>query len=133
MKELCALDVKNRHDFALLLEQAKSVPVHIRSLQSLMTEIFKTKAMLNPPFIKEIFRERDVCHNLRHDNDAKLHEVRATSYGVETIGYLRNKLWQLFPHETKTSANLIVFKKHIRSWNCDRCNCMLRKTYMLGF
>ena len=126
----------NRHYFGLLLEQSNSVPVYLRSLQLLMTEIYKTKSDLNPPFIKDIFRERDISNNLKHDNDAKLPKVRTASFGVETIGYLGNKLWQLLPNEIKNSANLRVFKKHIRSWNFDKCNCRPCKIYilkMLGF
>ena len=39
------------NDFGFLLEQSKSVPIHVRNLQLLMTEIYKTKYGLNPPFI----------------------------------------------------------------------------------
>ena len=42
------------NDFGFLLEQSKSVPIHVRNLQLLMTEIYKTKCGLNPPFMKEI-------------------------------------------------------------------------------
>ena len=44
---------ENRHDFSPLLEQAKMVPAHKRSLQLLMTEIYKTKSDLNPPFMNK--------------------------------------------------------------------------------
>ena len=91
---------ENRHDFGLLLEEPKSIPVHIRSLQLLMTEIYKTKSNLNPPFLREIFREHDISYNLRHGNDTKLPNVRGTTYGVITIDNLGNKLRQLLPHET---------------------------------
>ena len=60
--------------------------------------------------MKEIFRERDVSYNLRYGYDAKLPKVRTTSYGVESIGYLGNKVWQLLLHENKTSTSLRVFK-----------------------
>ena len=42
---------------------------------------------------------RDICSH------AKLPNVRTTSYGVETIGYLGNELWQLLPLEVKISAS----------------------------
>ena len=41
-------------DFGFLLEQSKSVTIHVRNLQLLMTEIYKTKGGLNPPFVKKI-------------------------------------------------------------------------------
>ena len=70
-------------------------------LQLLMTKIFKTKSHLNPPFIKDIFQERNMKYNLRHGNDAKVPKVRTTSFGIETIAYLGSRLWQLLPHEIK--------------------------------
>ena len=120
-----------RSDFGLLLEQTKSVPIHVRNLQLLMTEMYKTKSDLNPPFMKDIFMERNISYNLRHGSDAQLPKVRTTSFGIETTVYLGNKLWQLIPQEIKESSTLPIFKKRIRSWNGDECNCRLCKTYIL--
>ena len=99
------------NDFGYLLEQSNSVPIHIRNLQLLITEIFKTKSHLNPPFIKDIFQERIMNYDLRHGNDAQLPKVRTTSFGIETIAYLGNRLWQLLPQEIKQSNTRPIFKK----------------------
>ena len=80
------------NDFGFLLEQSKSVPIHVRTLQLLMTEIYKTKCGLNPPFIKDIFMQRNIGYSLRHSDDSQLPKVRTTSFGVESIAYLGNKL-----------------------------------------
>ena len=66
-----------------------------------MTEIFKTKFDLNPPFMKDIFMERGITYNLRHGNDAQLPKVRTTSFGVETLAYLENNLWQFLLRDIK--------------------------------
>ena len=99
------------NDFGFLLEQTKSVPIHVRNLQLLMTEMYKTKSDLNPPFMKDIFKERNISYNLRRGNDAQLPKVRTTSFGIESIAYLGNKLWQLLPLEIKQSNTLPIFKK----------------------
>ena len=124
-----------KHDFGFLLEQTNSVPIHIRNLQLLMTEIFKTKFDLNPTFMKEIFMQRNIDYNLRHGNDAQLPKVRTTSFGIETIAFLGNRLWQVLPHEIKDSSTLPIFKKQIRCWKGDKCNCRLCKVYIpqVGF
>ena len=127
-------DVEN--DFGFLLEQSKSVPIHVRNLQLLMTEIYKTKCGLNPPFMKEIFMQRNIGYSLRHGDDAQLPKVRTTSFGVESIAYLGNKLWQILPQEIKQSNSLPIFKKQIRCWNGGKCNCRLCKKCIsrkLGF
>ena len=118
-------------DFGLLLEQTKSVPIHVRNMQLLMTEMYKTKSDLNPPFMKDIYMERNISYNLRHGNDAQLPKVRTTSFGIETTVYVGNKLWQLIPQEIKESSTF----PRIRCWNGDQCNRRLCKTYIpkVGF
>ena len=102
------------NDFGFLLEQSKPVPIHVRNLWLLKTEIHKTKCGLNPPFMKEIFMQRNISYSLRHGDDAQLPKVRTTSFGAESIAYLGNKLWQILPQEIKQSNSLPIFKKQIR-------------------
>ena len=85
---------------------------------------------LNPPFMKEIFMQRNISYSLRHGDDAQLPKVRTTSFGVESIAYLGNKLWQIVPQEIKQSNSLPIFKKQIRCWNGGKCNCRLCKVYI---
>ena len=99
------------NDFGFLLEQSKSVPIHVRNLQLLMTEIYKTKCGLNPPFMKEIFMQRNIGYSLRHGDDAQLPKVPTTSFGVESIAYLGNKLWQILPQRNKTIKQPSHFQK----------------------
>ena len=44
-----------KSDFDQMLLRDNAVPIHIRNLQLLMIEIYKTKWELNPAFMKEIF------------------------------------------------------------------------------
>ena len=123
------------NDFGFLLEQSKSVPIHVRNLRLLMTEIYKTKCGLNPPFMKEIFMQRNIGNSLRHGDDAQLPKVRTTSLGVESITYLGNILWQILPQEITQSNILPIFKKQVRRWNGGKCNRRLCKVYIpkVGF
>ena len=50
--------------FDTLLERDKSVTIHTKNLQTLMTEIFKTHYNMNPPFMNEIFIERENMYNI---------------------------------------------------------------------
>ena len=91
------------NDFGFLLEQSNSVPIHVRNLQLLMTEIYKTKGGLIPPFMKQIFMQRNISYSLRY-GDAQVPNVRTTSFGVESIAYLGNKLWQILPQEINSQT-----------------------------
>ena len=101
-------DCKN--DLGSLLGQSNSISIRVRNLQLIMMEIFKTKFELHPPFMKDIFIERIITYNLWRGNDAQLTKALATSFGVETVPYLGNKLWKYLPHETKLSDTLSIFK-----------------------
>ena len=52
-------------DFESLLEQRNAVSIHVKNLQLLMTEIYKGKSGLSPPFMKDIFAERNTGYNLK--------------------------------------------------------------------
>ena len=44
-------------DFVSLLESRNLGSIHVKNLKLLMTEIYKTKSGLNPPFMNDIFAE----------------------------------------------------------------------------
>ena len=66
--------------------------MHVKNLQLLMTEIYKTRSSFGPPCMKDIFAERNTGCNLRHGNDSQLPKVHTTTYGIETISFLGNIL-----------------------------------------
>ena len=61
-------------DYEALLNLNNAVSVHQRNLQYLMTEIYKTKNGLNPSFMREIFKPRDLRYNLRNKNTLDVQE-----------------------------------------------------------
>ena len=76
-------DITSDYDTMLLRDNA--VPIHIRNLQLLMTEVYKTKWELNPSFMKEIFVEKRSPYGLRSCHDLLLPKVRITchcTYGI---------------------------------------------------
>ena len=82
--------------------------------------------------MKDIFIERSITSNLRHDNDAQLPSVQITFFGIETPAYLGNKL-AVFVTRYNQSNALSTFRARIRHWNGDRCNCRLgRQIYPKG-
>ena len=58
-----------------LLEQRNLVSNQAKSLQLLITEIYKTRSGLSPPFMKGIFADRNTAYNLRHGNGSQLPQV----------------------------------------------------------
>ena len=117
-------------DFESLLEQRNLASIHVKNLQLLITEIYKTKSSLSPPFMKDIFAERNTGYNLRHGNDSQLPKVHTTTYGIETISFLGNRLWSTLPNILKQASTLSIFKNHIKCWKGESCNCRLCIIYV---
>ena len=114
-------------DFGSLLEQRSLVSIHVRNLQLLMTEIYKTRSGLCPPFMKDIFVDRNTGYDLRHGNDSQFPKVRTTKYGIETISFHGNRLLSTLPNIIKQASTLPIFKSHIKCWKGENCNCRLAK------
>ena len=124
------LQNQNQTDFWSLLEQRNLVSIHVNNLQLLMTEIYKTRSGLSPPFMKDVFAERNTGYNLRHGNDTQLLKVHTTAYGIETISFLGNRLWSTLPNIIIQASTLSIFESHIKCWKGENCNCRLFKIYI---
>ena len=123
---------KDSHaDYEALLTLDNAVSIHQRNLQYLMIEIYKTKHNLNPSFMSEIFETRNVHYDLRTKNNLCIPKARTTSYGIETVRYLGQKLWQTLPHRIRESQSLATFKKELRAHPIE-CDCRLCKIFIAG-
>ena len=123
---------KNSHaDYETLLKLDNAVPVHQRKLQYLMIDLYKTKNSLDPSFMSEIFEARDVQYDLRNKNTLGIPNARTTSYGIETVRYLGQKLWQILPRSIRESQSLTAFKKELITCKIDY-DCRLCKTFISG-
>ena len=117
-------------DFGSLQEQRNLVSIHVKNLQLLITEIYKTRSGLSPPFMKDIFAERNGVYDLRHGNDSQLLKVHTTIYGIETLSLLGNKLWSTLSTIIKQASTLPIFTSHIKCWKDENCNSRLCKLYI---
>ena len=121
--------------FEELLEKDNSFTVHHRNLQKLVTEIYKVKHSLSPPFMKEIFSDSINPYNLRTNPEFKNSNIHTVSNGSETIAFRGPKTWALVPDYIKNSKSLNEFKSQIRTWKPVGCMCRLCKIYIanVGF
>ena len=96
--------------FEVLMEKDRSITVHQRNLQNLMTEMYKTKNDLNPAFMREIFCQQECQYNLRNSNDFPLPRIKTVTYGSETIRFRGPQVWATVPQFIKDSASLLSLK-----------------------
>ena len=122
-------------DFNALLMKDNSVSIHKRNLQLLMTEIYKTKSNIVPSFLTEIFIKKNPPYDLRNKSTFQIPKSRTVRFGIQSIAFLRCKLWHGLSNEIKQSLNITTFKKRIKKWKGEECNCRLCKTFVaqVGF
>ena len=111
--------------FESLLEKDRSVTIHQKNVQLLITEMFKKTNNLNPSFMDEIFLKRSVTYNLRNTNTFLLPMVHTVHHGTETIRYRGQRIWHSRPQEIKDSNSVQQFKNRIKYWKNEGCDCRL--------
>ena len=67
---------------------------------------------------------------LRSNNDLFLPQVNTVHYGHDSLRYFGCKIWEIIPHEIKSSINVEQFKSKIKLWVPSECPCRLCKTYL---
>ena len=74
-------------DYPTLLKISNSASIHVKYLQALMVEIFKSKNSLTPDFMKEIFKEKINHCQLRTAQLLTLNQSRTTTFGTRAISF----------------------------------------------
>ena len=81
------LTYQNRNlSFDELLKLGKSISIHCRNLQCLLTEIYKVKMGLSPPIVNDILMlDENASCNLRSGVTITRRNIRINKVGFETI------------------------------------------------
>ena len=119
LHERCLRIVYNdkKSSFKELLETDKSVPIHIKNLQVLATEMFMVYRNISPPIVRQLFQLRNNDYNLRQFSQFDLPNVKSVFCGTESISFLGPKIWNIVPNEFKKETSLDAFKKLIKNGN----------------
>ena len=108
--------VYNDHEsnFEELLEKDKSISIHQKNLQILVTEIYKVKNDISPAIMSNVFKfQENVNYHLRSGINLVTRTSRTTNFGIETISNLAPKIWALLPDEIKNASNLNILKNKL--------------------
>ena len=111
--------------FDELLEKDNSCKIHDRSLQKLVTEIFKVKMNLAPEIMKKVFEIVEGLYALRNELKLKSRKIHSVRYGIETASFVGARVWSSLPTDFKECKSLELFKSKIKNWISEKCPCKL--------
>ena len=95
--------------FRELLERHKSVTIHERNIQVLLTEIFKVKSGFAPEIMTEILKFKDHSYDLRKNNCTDRQIIKSCKYGSETVLNRGVKVWDILPENIEKAESLQDF------------------------
>ena len=107
--------------------------MHHKSLQKLVIEIYKIANGLCPKIMNEVFQCQIENHNnLRNNSTFRISTLNTIFKGKESVSYLGPKIRRQMPDEIKSLESLRSFKKAIKKWVPQTCQCRLCRTFLNG-
>ena len=93
----------------------EKVSIHVKHLQILMTETFKSLQHSNPELMNNLFQLKDRPYNLRNQMLLQIPAVKTITYDTNSIIFKASLLWNSLPNE---------YQK-IKQWSGNSCRCLL--------
>ena len=106
-----------------LLHKSKGVTIHVRNLQYLMVEVFKSIHNASPIFMSDIFKPAALPYNLRVKDKLIIPKVKTVSNGYQSISFRAAIIWNQLPNKYKIATSVKQFKTIIKNWDGEGCNC----------
>ena len=114
---------RNNRTYEELLDETGCIKIHTRNLQLLMIEIYKTTNKLNPAFMWELLKVKELVYKFRTQKLLTLPSTKTKTYGLRSFTYRGSILWNYLPDSIKGSKSLQIFKKNIKLWKGAECMC----------
>ena len=103
----------------------------MKNIQSLAIEMFRVSINISPPFINDIFKQKDNSrYNLRQISEFSRSLIKSVYHGSESVSFLGPKIWDMQVNDYKDIDKLNTFKNKIKKWKSENCPCRLCKVYM---
>ena len=73
--------------FNTLLEKSDTVTIHVKNLQILKLEIYKSMDHINPSYICHLHERKDIQYDLRTKHLCKLPITKTIKFGMELLSF----------------------------------------------
>ena len=112
---------------SVLLTKIDERKVHTKNLQKLMLQMYKCLSGENRSFVWKFFEKRDMKYELRTINLLQTPNVKTNTIGANSLISRGAHFWNALPGDIKIVNSAAIFKRQIKEWNGDKCNCKISK------
>ena len=95
--------------FQSLLRRSNSYSIHVKNLQKLMWEIYKSLNNMNPSIVLGFHAKKCVKYDVSKKNLCKLLEAKTTSYLEESVSFKGSFVWNTLDDSIKQEPTLDAF------------------------
>ena len=125
----------NQSSLENLLRKDRSVAIHHRNICSFAIKICKIKNYIYyiAPIMSELFGKRNLDYNLRSQTNFSLHSVNTVAYGLKSLKYFAEKIWNIVSFET-TSTDKIFEKNssfHVKQRTTGKVRFLFSRSLLL--
>ena len=99
------------HLFNIYLRKtAQCLYIHHGNTCLLAIETNKVKNYTSTPTMYELFEKCNLNYNLRPETDFPLHSPSTLTYGLKSLKYFAEKVWNIVPFEIRNAVSLEELK-----------------------
>ena len=85
--------------------------------------LYKTLNNTYPSFMQEYFIREDIKYDLRTRDLLQIPAAKSTTFGIDSIKFRVSLLRNSIPDLIKRVSSAAIFKRNIRHWDGEECNC----------
>ena len=90
-----------------------------------MCEVYKSLHHNNPSFMWSLFTEKTTQYQLRNSDLLILPKTKTLRFGLNSLIFRANHLWNSLPPYLKKSKTIEIFKELIKNWRAETCTCKI--------
>ncbi len=107
--------------YPALLEKCNYTTLHVRRIKTIACEVFKSINKLNPIFMHNIFKTKDLSYQLRDNHTVYQPKFKDITYVRHIFAYHGSQIWNTLPNQVKESTDIISFKRLLKTWEGFKC------------
>ena len=109
--------------FEALLTRTDERKFHTKNLQKLILQSYKCLSEESTSYMWKFFEKRDMKYELRTKNLLQ----KPNTTGANCLISRGAQLWNTLPDDIKNVNSTAIFKRKMKEWNGDKCNCKICK------